>query len=187
MWHLWVIRFCDKPDFAFCLILLILFVMMTPKLDQVDLRILAALQDDARIGYQELGDSVGLSAAAVFQRVRKLEEGGVLAGYHAEVDPAALGRSLVAFIHVVPGPGADTERLRDQWRAMTDVQECHLMTGAVGFLLKVRVGGPPDLEPMLDAARRAGCEVRVELALATVSPQLPMSSFSDGCVTFCGM
>jgi Lrp/AsnC family leucine-responsive transcriptional regulator len=168
MWHLWVIRFCDKPDFAFCLILLILFVMMTPKLDQVDLRILAALQDDARIGYQELGDSVGLSAAAVFQRVRKLEEGGVLAGYHAEVDPAALGRSLVAFIHVVPGPGADTERLRDQWRAMTDVQECHLMTGAVGFLLKVRVGGPPDLEPMLDAARRAGCEVRVELALATV-------------------
>jgi Lrp/AsnC family leucine-responsive transcriptional regulator len=142
--------------------------MKSTKIDQFDLRILAALQDDARVGYQELGETVGLSAAAVFQRVRKLEEGGVLTGYHAAVDPAALGRSLVAFLRVVPGPGADTERLRDQWRGMTDVQECHLMTGVVGYLLKVRVGHRADLEPLLDAARRAGCEVRVELALATV-------------------
>jgi Lrp/AsnC family leucine-responsive transcriptional regulator len=146
-------------------------------MDHIDRRILALLQDDARAGYQELGAAVGLSAAAVFQRVRKLEDRGVVMGYHAAVDPAAVDRPLAAFIRVLPGPGTDTERLCDQWRGMSEVQECHRMTGKLGYLLKVRVGTAAALEPLLHAARRAGCEVHVELALATVLEHRRVSVF----------
>lgn len=137
-------------------------------MDQIDLRVLALLQDDARMGYQELGAAVGLSAPAIFHRVRKLEERGVLTGYHAAVDPEAVGRPLLAFVRAVPGPTTDSSRLRDVWEGTTEVQECHLLSGSVGYLLKVRINSAGDLEPLLNAARRAGCEVHVELTLATV-------------------
>jgi Lrp/AsnC family leucine-responsive transcriptional regulator len=137
-------------------------------LDPIDRQLLALLQDDARLGYQELGDAVGLSAPAVYQRVRKLEEAGALTGYHAEVAPAAAGRPLAAFVRVVPGPRTDRQRLLDGWLSAPECQECHLLTGEVGYLLKLRVPEAAELEPHVDAARRAGCTVTVELALKTV-------------------
>lgn len=129
---------------------------------------LALLQADARLSYQELGEAVGLSGPAVFQRVRKLEAAGILAGYHAAVNPAEMGRALVAFLRVVPGSTTDVERLIVQWRETAGVQECHLMTGWGGYLVKLRVGEIREVEAHLTALRRAGCEATADLAL--VSP-----------------
>ena len=137
-------------------------------MDQIDRRILALLQEDARMGYQEIGEAVGLSGPAAYQRVRKLEDGGVVTGYHAAVSPDAVGRAMTAFLRVVPGPTADVERLKDAWTGASEVQTCHLLSGRLGYLLRLSIERPSDLEPILEAARRAGCEVHAELALATI-------------------
>ncbi len=137
-------------------------------LDRTDRQLLALLQEDARLSYQELGDAVGLSAPAAYQRVRKLEESGVLTGYHADVAPAAVGRPVVAFLRVVPGSRTDRKRLLDAWLSAPECQECHLLTGEVGYLVKVRMQALADLELHVDAARRAGCAVAVELAVTTL-------------------
>jgi Lrp/AsnC family leucine-responsive transcriptional regulator len=136
-------------------------------LDAVDRRLLALLQADARLGYLELGEAVGLSGPAAYQRVRKLEESGVLTGYHAAVRPGAVGRPLVAFLRVVPAAAADVRRIEETWRAMPEVAECHLLTGTVGYLVKLRLGEIVELEGHLDALRRSGCAVTVEIAVAT--------------------
>ncbi len=136
-------------------------------MDRIDRQLLALLQADARFGYQELGEAVGLSGPAAFQRVRKLEAAGILAGYHAAVDAAKVGRAVVAFLRVTPGSGTDVERLIVQWRETAAVQECHLMTGSGGYLVKLRVAEVRELEAHLAALRRAGCEATAELALAS--------------------
>ncbi|MBE0591587.1 MAG: Lrp/AsnC family transcriptional regulator [Gemmatimonadales bacterium] len=136
--------------------------------DSIDRRLLALLQADARTGYQELGAAVGLSGPAAYQRVRKLEEAGVLTGYHAAVHPAAIGRHVVAFLRAVPPATAtDLRRLEETWRAMPDVVECHLLTGPVGYLLKLRLREIRELEGHLEALRRAGCTVTAEIAVST--------------------
>ena len=136
-------------------------------LDQVDRRILVLLQSDARIGYQELGEAVGLSAPAVYQRVRKLEEAGVLTGYHAAVEPSAVGWGLVAFLRVRPGHAVDRGRLEEAWAASAEVMECHLLTGAADYLVKLRLRDLDGAHEHVAALRRSGCEVSVEIALAT--------------------
>lgn len=137
-------------------------------MDATDRRLLALLQADARLGYQELADAVGLSAPAVYQRVRKLEGAGVLAGYHARVDPAALGLGLVAFLRVRPGPEADLRGLEQAWRAAPAVLECHRLSGDGGFLVKLRLAEPGLLAAHLDAARAAGCAALTDFGLATL-------------------
>jgi Lrp/AsnC family transcriptional regulator, leucine-responsive regulatory protein len=137
-------------------------------IDKTDVRIVAALQADGKLSYQDLGEAVGLSAPAAFQRVRKLETAGVITGYHARVDPAATGRPLAAFVQVHPGPEADMAQLLARWRRSTTVLECHRVTGADRYLLKLRVDGVATLGTFLDAARQAGCTVESDLALETV-------------------
>lgn len=120
------------------------------------------------MGYQELGEAVGLSGPAVYQRVRKLEEGGIVTGYHAAVSPDAVGRATTAFLRVVPGPATDMERLKGAWAGASEVQTCHLLSGRLGYQLRLSLERPSDLEPILEALRHAGCEVHAELALATI-------------------
>jgi Lrp/AsnC family leucine-responsive transcriptional regulator len=136
-------------------------------LDRIDLQIIALLQDDARIGYQELGEAVGLSAPAAYQRVRKLEESEVLTGYHAAVQPSALGWPLLAFLRVQPGPTTDRRRLEDGWAASPEVLECHLLTGAAEYLVKLRLRQLADVQAYVVSLRRGGCGVAVEIALVT--------------------
>ncbi|NIM48149.1 MAG: AsnC family transcriptional regulator [Gemmatimonadales bacterium] len=137
-------------------------------MDAVDRRIVALLQANAQLGYQELGEAVGLSSAAAYQRVRKLEAAGVVTGYHARVDAAALGRGVVAFLRVQPGPRTDLKRLIEVWTQADDVLECHRVTGGASYLLKLRLGTTQDLGPHLDAARKLGCEATAELGLGCV-------------------
>jgi len=136
-------------------------------LDQVDRRIILLLQSDARIGYQELGEAVGLSAPAAYQRVRKLEEAGVLTGYHAAVEPSVVGWGLVAFLRVQPDRAVDRRRLEETWAASAEVMECHLLTGTADYLIKLRLRDLSGVHEHVAALRRSGCEVSVEIALAT--------------------
>jgi Lrp/AsnC family leucine-responsive transcriptional regulator len=136
-------------------------------LDKTDRRIVAALEADGKLSYQELGAAVGLSAPAAFQRVRKLEATGVIKGYHARIDPAAGGRPLAAFVRLHPGPEADVAQLVARWHRSPAVVECHRITGAAQYLLKLRLDGVATLVAFLDSARKSGCTVESEVALET--------------------
>lgn len=138
-----------------------------PNIDATDRRIIAILQADGKLSYQDLGEAVGLSGPAAFQRVRKLEGGGVITGYHARVDPTAVGKPVIAFVQVHPGPEAQTAQLLSRWRRSPAVLECHRLTGADRYLLKLRLDEVGALAHFLDAARRAGCRVESELAVET--------------------
>ena len=88
-------------------------------------------------------------------------------GYHARVDPPAAGKPLLAFVQVRPGPEAAMPQLLARWRRAPSVLECHRLTGADRYLLKLRLEDVRGLSAFLDAARRAGCSVESELAVET--------------------
>ena len=110
-----------------------------PELDETDRNILAELQRDGRITNVELARRVGLSAPPCLRRVRRLEEAGVVRGYRAEVDPAALGWEITFFAIV----GLETQKLAvlEAFEAMVadwpEVRECHMIRGGGDFLLRL--------------------------------------------------
>jgi DNA-binding Lrp family transcriptional regulator len=114
---------------------------MTPSasLDAMDLRILAELQADGRITNVELAQRVGLSAPPCLRRVRRLEEAGVLRGYHAEVDPGALGFEVTFF--AIVGLESQKQAVLDAFEAevtgWAEVRECHMIRGGGDFLLRL--------------------------------------------------
>ena len=115
-------------------------------LDAVGWRILHELQHDARLSYSELGARVGLSPPAVAERMRRLEEAGVITGYRAEVDAAKLGLPITAFIRCTSaGPQVGVMA-----RQSPEVLECHRITGSDAFILKVVVASVAHLEAVID-------------------------------------
>ncbi len=114
-------------------------------MDAVDRSILAALQDDARISYAELGRQVGLTPPAVAERVRRLENAGVIAGYHAQIDLKKAGRGIVAFIRLTSPPEL-APQLERMAAATPEVLEFHRVTGTEGFVAKVGVTSVEELE-----------------------------------------
>jgi len=114
-------------------------VNATMHLDQRDHEILALVQRDAKMPQAEIGRRVGLSTASVNERLRKLEQAGVIRRYTALVDPQAVGASLVAFIEVSIEHPRFEPPLIEHVRALEAVQECHHITGDFSLLLKVRV------------------------------------------------
>ena len=125
------------------------------QLDTLDIAILEALQDNARIPLSELGRRIGLSQPATSERVKRLEERGVIAGYGARVDPAVLGLGMMAIIRLK----TDHTRIRAclaRFAEMPHVIEVHRLTGEDCFLLKVLVPTPGQLESIVDAIARFG-------------------------------
>jgi DNA-binding Lrp family transcriptional regulator len=108
-------------------------------LDEVDLQILAELQADGRITNVELARRVGLSAPPCLRRVRRLEEEGVIRGYHAELDPGALGFQITFFALV--GLESQKEAVLSAFEALVtawpEVRECHMIRGGGDFLLRL--------------------------------------------------
>jgi Lrp/AsnC family leucine-responsive transcriptional regulator len=142
--------------------------MPSIQLDSVDRRLLALLGADARLSYRQLGEAVGLSTAAAFQRVRKLEEAGIVRGYHAEVSPEALGRGVVAFLFLEATGGDDvTERLVAGWRSSGDAAECHRLSSG-RYLVKVRLSEIAALEGFVRSATARGARVSAEIGLRTL-------------------
>jgi DNA-binding Lrp family transcriptional regulator len=117
-------------------------------LDAIDRSLLDVLQRDGRISIQQLADRVGLSRAATYARVRRLESSGVIARYAAVVDPQAAGFDLLCFIGVrVAVHSHDVvERTREALAALPEVLECHHVTGQFDYLLKVALRNRAELE-----------------------------------------
>jgi len=109
------------------------------RLDEIDLKILAALQENGRMTNVELSERVGITAPPCLRRVRALEEAGFIKGYHAEIDERALGFSITAFALV--GLHSQAESDLQAFEAMVNgwplVRECHMLSGEIDFILKV--------------------------------------------------
>ena len=120
-------------------------------LDPKALRILGELQRDARLPFAELGRRVGLSTPAAAERVRRLEESGVIEGYEARINPRALGLEVTAFVRIrVTGAETLARKLSRLAGELSEVLECHRCTGDESFILKVRVASVAHLERLID-------------------------------------
>ena len=119
-------------------------------IDAVNSRILAELQQNPRLTMTELGRRVGLSSPAVTERVRRLEETGVIRGYALELDPTALGLPIAAYVRVRPNPG-QLPKIADLAQRIREVVECHRVTGEDCFILKVYLPSIDQLDRVLDA------------------------------------
>lgn len=115
-------------------------------LDDLDWKLLIELQEDARLSYAELGRRVGLSSPAVQERVRKLEDHGIIKGYRTEIDLARAGLGISAFIRIGNMGGLDEERLERAVHNMPEALECHHITGADCYLIRVVAKDIPHLE-----------------------------------------
>jgi Lrp/AsnC family transcriptional regulator, leucine-responsive regulatory protein len=118
-------------------------------LDDTNRRLLAELQDDARLSLAELGRRVGLSSPAVAERLQRLETQGCITGYRTEVDPRALGYSLSAVVRVRPA-SRQLQRVAEIARSSAEVVECHRITGEDCFFMKAHVRSIEHLEELID-------------------------------------
>lgn len=118
--------------------------------DAVDQRILEILRERGRAPHALIAKEVGLSAPAVGERIRKLEQAGVVAGYQAVFDPAALGLGICAFVSIAPQPRNPGANLVENLRAMPEIEELHAVAGPYGYIAKVRVTTPEELDAFLD-------------------------------------
>jgi Lrp/AsnC family leucine-responsive transcriptional regulator len=117
--------------------------------DGTDARLLAELQQDARLTNAELGRRVSLSAPAVAERLRRLERDGVITGYRVEVDPKALGYSLGAIIRIRPS-ARQLPKVAELARETPEVVECHRITGEDCLFMRLHVRDVEHLEELLD-------------------------------------
>jgi Lrp/AsnC family leucine-responsive transcriptional regulator len=117
-------------------------------LDAFDRKILGALVLDARKSYADVGQLVGLSAPAVHERVRRLRATGTLKGMHASLDGAAVGKSLLAFVHVDAEGWGKSQRMM-KLRDFPEIEEMHSVAGDTSVILKVRTANPHALEHFL--------------------------------------
>jgi Lrp/AsnC family transcriptional regulator, leucine-responsive regulatory protein len=118
-------------------------------LDAINLRLLGELERDGRLGMAELGRRLGMSAPAVTERVQRLEHAGVITGYHAEIDPRALGYPVSASLRIRPSPG-QLQRIPEIARETPEVAECYRITGDDCYLMRLHLASIDDLEGVLD-------------------------------------
>ncbi len=135
-------------------------------IDTLDERILSELQSNGRLTMKALAERVGLSSPAMIERVRRLEERGVLAGYRAVVDPSAIGRPLTALISI------DLDRRHhevfiNRLRSEPAVEACHRVTGDHSYLVKVHVSSTEELEALVDDLADTGARCSTSIVLST--------------------
>jgi|SRR5260221_8191275 len=118
--------------------------------DDMNLRLLTELQRNPRLSMMELGRRVGMSSPAVTERVRRLEENSVIRGYRLDLDPAALGLPIAAYIRIRPNPG-QLPRIAELAREIPEVVECDRVTGEDCFIIKIHLPNLDQLDRVLDA------------------------------------
>jgi len=123
---------------------------------------------DGRMSYTDLGKATGLSTSAVHQRVRRLEQRGVIRGYAAIVDPESVALPLTAFISVKPFDPSAPDDVPERLAPLDEIEACHSVAGDENYILKVRVSVPSDLEHLLTKIRTvAGVSTRTTVVLST--------------------
>ena len=120
----------------------------------MDRQLIDLLLANGRASYAELARQVGLSSPAVHERVGKLEAAGVITGYRAVVDPAALGLNVTALVSVIESDAVHDTGVEEGLRALPEVQSCWRVAGSEGYVLKVRVTDIPALEATISALNR---------------------------------
>ena len=137
-------------------------------LDDLDRALLRLLAADGRRSYTDLAKETGLSTSAAHQRVRRLEQRGVVTGYAARIDPTAAGLPLTAFVSIKPIDPAAPDDAPERLRHLPAVEACHSVAGDESYILKVRVGGPGELEALLQEIRAAAAvSTRTTVVLST--------------------
>jgi Lrp/AsnC family leucine-responsive transcriptional regulator len=146
-------------------------------LDALDSKVLHTLMQQARMTWAELAAQLGLSAPATAERVRKLEERGVIQGYLTQVNPQSLGYDLTAFIAVTLEHPRDREAFLAEVLARPEIQECHHVTGDDDYVLKVRCQGTAGLERLItDGLKQIPgvLKTRTTIVLSTVKETIAL-------------
>lgn len=120
-------------------------------LDRTDRKILDILQRQGRISMTDLAEQIGLSTSPCSERVRRMEREKVITGYHARVDPAALGKNLLVFVEIrLSSKSGDVfDKVRKELLHVPEVMECHLVSGSFDYLVKARLGGMSEYRHLL--------------------------------------
>lgn len=117
-------------------------------MDRIGRQIIDALSRDARMSYSQLGRLVGLSTPAVTERVRKMEEAGIILGYHARIQKPGPDTDILAFVELST-PADYYDRVKSKADQLEQVLECHHISGRAAFILKVQTGSVSELESLI--------------------------------------
>ncbi|CAA9369910.1 MAG: Leucine-responsive regulatory protein, regulator for leucine (or lrp) regulon and high-affinity branched-chain amino acid transport system [uncultured Nocardioidaceae bacterium] len=142
--------------------------MAADDLETVDRQICRLLAADGRMSFTDLGRQTGLSTSAVHQRVKRLEQRGVIRGYGAILDFEEVGLPLTAFISIRPIDPSEPDDSPDRLSDMPEIEACHSVAGDESYILKVRVAEPSELEDLLARIRsKANVATRTTIVLST--------------------
>ncbi len=146
--------------------------------DDIDLRILALLQENCKLPLAQIGAQVGLSAPSVVERIKKLEDHGAIVGYRAILDARRLGKDVTAFIGVSVSHPKYIGLFEGDIKQVEDVLECHHVTGHYTLLLKVKTSSTSSLEELISKVRSIEgvdrTETMVVLSTHTERTQIPL-------------
>jgi Lrp/AsnC family leucine-responsive transcriptional regulator len=144
--------------------------------EPTDQKILSLLAPDGRMSFTDLGKATGLSTSAVHQRVKRLEQRGVIKGYGATLDHEAMGLPLTAFVSVKPIDPSDPDNYPDLLSEFTEIESCWSVAGEESYILKVRVATPGALEDLLARIRSvANVSSRTTIVLSTPYENRPVT------------
>ena len=145
-------------------------------MEDTDRAIVHALSQDGRLSYTDLGKATGLSTSAVHQRVKRLEQRGLIKGYGATIDYDQVGMPLTAFISIRPIDPSQPDDSPDRLSGISEIESCWSVAGDESYILKVRVGAPTDLEELLARVRAAAnVSTRTTIVLSTPYETRPVS------------
>ena len=137
-------------------------------MEDTDRTIVRLLTQDGRMSFTDLGKATGLSTSAVHQRVRRLEQRGVVTAYAARVDPAAIDLPLTAFVSIRPIDTSQPDDSPDRLRHLPQIESCYSVAGDESYILLVRAASPLALEDLLAQIRAAANVVtRTTIVLST--------------------
>jgi Lrp/AsnC family transcriptional regulator, leucine-responsive regulatory protein len=137
-------------------------------MEDLDRRIVALLASDGRMSFTDLGKATGLSTSAVHQRVKRLEQRGVIQGYVAKVNHAALGLPLTAFIAIRPIDPSQPDDSAERLREVAEIESCYSIAGDSSYVLIVRVATPGALEELIATIRaKANVSTTTTVVLST--------------------
>jgi Lrp/AsnC family leucine-responsive transcriptional regulator len=151
-----------------------------PELESTDRRILELLASDGRMSFTDLGKATGLSTSAVHQRVKRLEQRGLILGYGATIDHEQVGLPLTAFISIRPIDPSQPDDSPERLSAIAEIESCWSVAGEESYILKVRAATPAGLEALLARIRAAAnVSTRTTIVLTTFYENRALTGQSD--------
>ncbi|MDB5081223.1 MAG: transcriptional regulator, AsnC family [Chloroflexi bacterium] len=142
-------------------------------LDEIDRTILRILLANGKTSQADIAEQVGIKAPSVFERIKKLQDRGIITGYSACVDGTKLGKNLTAFISVTLEGGAryaDESSIIESIRAENSIEECHIVAGEESFIIKARVSTPLELQQLTTRLRRMEGVANTRTTVALTTP-----------------